>query len=57
VNKRTRLVPGEGLFQAGNSFDLAIAHAVRVQRRRRAKPRSQRRSFGKVLRESFRAME
>jgi len=29
VYERARLVPGEGLFQAGNSFDLAIAHAIR----------------------------
>jgi hypothetical protein len=29
VYKRTRLVPGEGLLQAINSFNLTIAHAVR----------------------------
>ena len=60
VDESARLVSGEGLFQAGDSFDLAIAHAIRSERMREGHLReaiTQRVRFGSPLGERLRTME
>ena len=60
VDERARSVLGEGFFEAGDGFDLAIAHAIRrqrVQRRHLCETGAQRVRFGDPLGERLRAMK